>query len=303
MPYGTQQYGQTQYAGASGITELVSATPVSFTVVRLVYGEAMKRNNPLGLDDATNPINYTITGGPRTITVKTVTEVDPQTFDAVVDEMTNGASYVVTVAGTVTDQSGTDSIAATVMVVPTADNASFTGLGELPRLVSVENTAPGTLKVSFSEPLLNDGNLQAISSYSITPIGESVSLFIEAVTVGVTTNQVTLTFQGGPGTYKLTVTGVTDEAFNIIDPSRNFAVFAIGQASVDELFDGDNLYFDTNLGTIRLSFNSLSRRKIEDLVIQRARSTGHAQQFQQIATSLKNSGVNRDETRLKLFKG
>jgi hypothetical protein len=85
-----------------------------------VYSEAMTDDA-----DLVDPQYYTFTGAVA-LTASTVARVDATTVDVTVNEMTDGASYTVTVAtASPTDLAGTH-------VDPAADTASFAGIGIAP---------------------------------------------------------------------------------------------------------------------------------------------------------------------------
>lgn len=186
-----------------------------------------------------------------------------------------------------------------------------------PSLISVANPASGVLHVDFSEPMLADEALVDIESYTVDPIGSSRPITItQVITTRGIPSRVILYFTGGGSPYQMTVLGPSSTSGAKIAPPTNTALFDITRPgssgggggsgdgpAVDEIFSGDQLYFDTTLGGIKLGYTELSSRRIEDLVILRAQSIGFEEQIKSISKALKDSGAERDETKLKLFKG
>lgn len=183
------------------------------------------------------------------------------------------------------------------------DRVDFVGIGVHPVLVDVQNPSRGVLVATFSEPMLRDKSLERISSYSMEPQGDAAPLFITGVTID--DNQptiVTLSFVGGGSTYLFSAVGIMDPAGNYIGTPNSMMV-NIEFPTVDELFTGENLFFDTDMGSISLGFNELSARRVEDLAILRTQNEGNARQFSLIADGLERSGIDRDDVKLKFFKG
>lgn len=298
MAWGTQQWGQTQwgYQPAVADLELSSAVATNDYTIRVQYSEAVKQVDQTQADDALNANNYTISGGFRTLRVQQVTAVTTAILDLTVMEMTDGAAYTVAAADTVENSGGTKT------VDPTANEAAFTGIGTRPRVVTVENPSPGVLEIFFSKTMLNSEAISRKTSYTVTATGEGKPVFIKSVSFD-KDKTVTVLFTGGGSVYTLTALGLQDPAGNYLDSSFASYVFDLVNPGVDELFAGDNYQFETNLGAVTLSVNTLSQRNIEDLVLQRARNAGHNEQFRLISEALEDAGINRDETRLKLFKG
>lgn len=183
------------------------------------------------------------------------------------------------------------------------DNAStkgFTGIGIRPFITNVENPDYGILRVTFSEEMENDRSLTAISSYTVAPIGSSSVVHVTNV-LRLNGTQVQLSFTGGGSAYFASATGLIDIAGNYIIPDQY--AFDISLPGIDELLTGDKIFVETDLGAVALTVSSLSQRRIEDLAIQRARNLGHSAQLSLISGALRDSGINRDEQKLKLFKG
>jgi hypothetical protein len=287
----------------ASIVGLTSATPIGYSLIRMKYSTAMKRDDPLADDDATNPSNYLFTGGFRIISARNVEVVSADTFDVTVDEMTDGAAYNVAISTSLIDEGLSKTVGESLVDDPDADNADFTGLGEPPRLISVTNPAAGILHVDFSEAMNIDNRLLSPGSYAITPVGEAKPILVNSVTASASLpTRTVIGFQGGGSPYTMTITGPIDEAGNPIS-LNNSVLFNVGKPGVDELFEGEQLYFETDLGAIKFGFTELTQRRIEDLVFLRSQSIGYEEQFKTISESLKEAGINRDDTKLNLFKG
>lgn len=169
-----------------------------------------------------------------------------------------------------------------------------------PFISGVSNSYYGILEITFSEEMENDNSLISVSSYSISPVGNGNVVHVTDV-IRLSGTQVQLSFTGGGGSYTVMATGVSDVAGNYILPSGY--AFNMGLPGIDELATGDKIFVETDLGAIALTVSSLSKRRIEDLAIQRAKNLGHSAQISLISDALKDAGINRDEQRLKLFKG
>ncbi len=286
------------------VVKVVSAVAIDYTTVRVVFSAQMKRSDPFASDDASNPSNYVFSGGPRNILPHAVTVVDDLTFDVDVDEMRNGDQYVVSVPLSFTDSGLVHTVGEAMASDPEADRASFTGLGDPPRLVAVTNPAKGILHVDFSEEMLADERLLSPSSYSISPVGSSSPITIEAVEYDeLYPSRVSIRFRGGNSPYSLTAFGMTDLAGNEISPPSGTQLFNVSNPGDDELYSGRQVYFDTTLGSVNMGHAILTKRRIEDLAIMRANGVGIQEQFRIIAKALSEAGVDRNERRLPFFKG
>lgn len=178
----------------------------------------------------------------------------------------------------------------------------YTGLGIHPFVTSIENPSAGVLEVQFNEIMLNDISLGRPSSYIITPQGDASSVFITDVVVDRNdTSKVTLSFVGGGSYYILSTPGLMDPAGNYCFP-YDF-LFEITNPTIDELEASQKLFLDTDMGPMVLGFSELTKRRVEDLAILRAKNEGHLRQFSLISDELERSGIDRDDRKLKLFKG
>jgi len=286
------------------VVKMTSAMATDYTMVRVEFSAQMKRSDPFASDDASNPANYTFSGGPRTISARSVTIVNPTTFDVEVDEMKNGDPYVVSVPLSFTDSGFVHTVEEAMASDAEADREPFTGLGDPPRVVSVSNPSDGVLHVDFSEDMLPDERLTSISSYSISPVGSSQPVVIKSINYDdLNPSRVSIRIDGGNSPYSLTAVGMTDLAGNEVVIHMGTQLFDISRPSKDELYSGRQVYFDTDLGSVNMSHSVLSERRIEDLSIIRANSVGIQEQFRIIAKALSEAGIDRDDRKLQFFKG
>ncbi len=284
VQWGDFQWGAVEWNQCADF--IVSAVAINEYTIRVYFGIAVQQQDPTGEDDALNPDNYTVSGGFRQLTVLNVSTVNSTTVDLTVLEMTDGASYSLDILF--------DPIAPELL--------SFAGLGVHPKVVSVTNETAGVLEVTFSEVMLNDTSFGRASSYIITPQGNAASIFVTGVVVNPDdTTGVTLSFVGGGSSYILSTPGLMDPAGNYCDPSD--FLFQISNPTFDELEPTQKLYLDTDMGAMALGVSELSQRRVEDLAILRAKNEGHLRQFSLIADELERSGIDRDDRKLKLFKG
>lgn len=279
--WGDVQWGQCE-------TVSVSVVAINEYTVRVYYRTTVKQTNSEDEDDALNPKNYSIEGGFRKLEVLNVSSVDSSTVDLTVLEMTDGATYTLEIS---------ESISAIL-----AGFYDYTGIGVPPFVIAVENSTAGILEVRFVEAMLNDISFRRPSSYIITPQGDASPIFVTGVVVDPDdTTKVTLSFIGGGSTYILSTPGLMDLAGNYCNPPD--FLFKILFPTVDELDPTQKLYLDTDMGSMALGISELTQRRVEDLAILRARNEGHLRQFSLIADELERSGIDRDDRKLKLFKG
>lgn len=282
---------------------VTDATAIDAGTVRITFNIDMQSSESTNDNDALNPTNYFISGGFRQLYVSSVFKVTSKVFNLLVPEMTNKANYKVEVDGSVEDDAGDFTMAESAAFDPTYDEANFEGVGDLPKFLTISNPSPGILHLGFSEELFEDKPLIRVTSYVVEPLSNAKPLFITGAEAGSNSSNVILNFIGGGSVYRMTVNGLIDPAGNYIDPNYNSLLFTVLYPGVDELFDTTNYIFDTNLGAVTMSLNTLSKRNIEDLVVQRTRNIGHDEQFKLISEALEDAGINRDDQRLKLFKG
>lgn len=284
IQWGDFQWGDIQYAQCTGFD--ITAVAINEYTIRVFFGAVVKQVDPTADDDALNPNNYTLTGGFRQLEVLRASTFNITTVDLTVLEMTDGALYELD-----------------ILFSPVAPaTPEFTGIGVHPRPVSVLNPSAGVLEVYFSEQLLNDSSLGRISSYIIEPQGDAKLLMITGVVVDKNdTSKAVLAFRGGGSTYILSTPGLMDPAGNYCSPPS--ILFEIGNPEIDELDAVERLFFETDMGPMVLGISELTQRRVEDLAILRAKNEGHLRQFSLIADELDRSGIDRDDRKLKLFKG
>jgi hypothetical protein len=203
---------------------VVSAVALDSTHVRVNYDAEMKHASPSNPDDALNPSNYVfgVVGGVSISPVSVSLHQDsPTQVDILVNEMTEGASYTVTVSNVLS--------AGGSALDPAYAEASFAGVGVQPQVASASAVDSHTVEVVFSEAMSDTVNLRAATSYHISG---PTTLTPSAVNVVDTTHvrvSVTEEMRNG-GVYTITVgypppTGIYDQALNLLDPLNNDAAF------------------------------------------------------------------------------
>lgn len=75
---------------------LIFVEAINEYTIRAYFNRDVKRTDSSALDDATNPLNYALSGGYRELAVLSVAIVDAKTFDLTVLEMTDLADYQLT---------------------------------------------------------------------------------------------------------------------------------------------------------------------------------------------------------------
>ncbi len=213
-------------AALTEIPPTITAAATSPTSVRVTFSKIMDDDA-----DLSDPSSYTlapITEGAAPVLVNVAVPEgggSPTFVDLTVTEMTDGATYEVTVAPGVTDTTGPPGL-------PVEFPTQFTGQGLMPSLVSATATTSKRIRVVFDEPMNPNAALSSPASYTVTP---------QAAGVGaVVVNSVDLT---GPaplfvdlnvsemkdgGSYELAVDSsgpVQDTAFNSLDPAVNTDLF------------------------------------------------------------------------------
>jgi len=190
--------------------------------IRLHYDQEVKHTDPGSSDDALNLSNYAlaVSGGiSRTITGVSLYQANPTIVTLNLDgEMTNGASYTVTV-------SNVENLAGLVMD-PDYDEYTFNGYGIRPVIDSVSVPGSQAIQITFSELMHKNTDLTNASNYTFTGslVASSVTVFTEIG--GKTTVLVSLSTEMLDGaSYIVTVNNVEDLAWNSISPTGNSASF------------------------------------------------------------------------------
>ena len=153
------------------IPPAATVVPTTSVLLRATFDQVMTHDA-----DLADPNNYTfnVTGGVGLLCNSATPEVgaNPTFVDLGVTEMTQGASYELTVAPGVTDQDGSS----------VEDAAAFTGVGVEPKISSVLAQNSTTVRVTFDEPMdPNSGQLINAGNYSITPTGGGASVNVNSV--------------------------------------------------------------------------------------------------------------------------
>lgn len=278
---------------------ITGVTATNHTSVKVTFSAAVLQLDPSSDNDALNPGNYAITGGPRVLEPLRIDSTgSSDSVVVIIEEMVQNQNYTMVVATAIEGPTG-DPVA--------ANSTVFTGSGDKPKILTVNNPSAGILQIDFSESMLQDGALLAVGTYVLTPaISTSLPIMITNVSVlGSLKSRVTLQFTGGTkdAWYTLVAAGVKDSAYNTIDSVYSSFLIQLSNPLVDELFEPETITFNTNMGAINLNQSTISKRSVEDLVIMRIKDVGHHEQFALIASALQASGVTNDKTKLKLFKG
>lgn len=217
-------------AGFTGVgvePQVASAEAQDSTTVRVVFNEPMTDDAALNL-----PGNYVFTettGVPITASAVTPEAVaDPTYVDVTVNEMTDGASYSVEVSNVV-DAVGNP--------IDTAnDEAVFTGVGIAPT-ITVTATALDTIRVSFSEPVVDNAELVDPANYVITPGAGAWPITFDTITPEAVLNptyvdlHVLSEMTTGVDNYEMAVSDVEDLAGNAMASPTNTDLFGgLGRA-------------------------------------------------------------------------
>jgi hypothetical protein len=232
------QYGQPQIVQASGLTG---------TTVRVCYDQEMKHINPANIDDVLNPSNYAfvVTGGVSIIALSVaLNQANPTEVDITLNnEMTAGSNIEVTVANVLSkiDQ----------LIDPAYDTFTFAGFGYKPQVQSATAIDGVIVELIFNEVMSAIG-LSTPGNYTIEP-GPNPPLVVYQVDIKAA-NKVwiwTTTPQVIGGSYTLLVANVKDLAENPIDDPPNDRGDFVGVAVTTKL-DSVEVLTDTK---IRLHFS------------------------------------------------
>ena len=170
---------------------ITNVRAISSTRLRVDFSGILDNNSAL-----LSAANYTIGGDGYAVNVLSVYVSDteyPTTIDLIVSEMTDGASYTLSVGSAVT--------AGGYPVLETPE--AFTGKGTVPEIEVIIATSATTVEVRFTESVKDTGGIRDASTYTFTD-----SLTVEEVT-SVLGNIVTLktVTQTEAHLYTLTVDG------------------------------------------------------------------------------------------------
>ena len=200
----TGEYGAPKVAQASGIDG---------TTVRVFFDQDMKRSNPIGANDATNPSNYTFSGDGVPVTAVSCAIV--QNFPTYIDvtlnrEMTGNSNMSVEVNANVESSRN----------VPMSSDrsAAFSGFGERPSVDAATAVDGVIIEVTFNEAM-NTTDLAQESNYDIDEsLGAGVATEVDSIDViSDRSVWIWLTVPMTIGeTYRVTVSNVRDLANNEI---------------------------------------------------------------------------------------
>lgn len=175
--------------------QVQSATAVTSVKIRVVFDSEMLKDAQL-----TNKSNYTLgplTPGAAPLYVNSITTENvtyPTFVELDCSEMTDGASYKVTVAN-VKDKNGID-------IDPANDDANFTGLGTAPAVDRVVAIGTNRADVIFTEAMADNADLRNPAKYGFD---QGLSILSVLDVVGDTVKLVT-TDQDANKLYNLTIT-------------------------------------------------------------------------------------------------
>jgi hypothetical protein len=206
--------------GPTSSFNVESAVAQDYETIRVTYDAETYHASATSSIDALNPDNYTITSGTginRDANSVSLIQADPTIVDLDLSgEMTNAATYTVAASGVLR---ASDDEALTI------DSAQCFGIGILPRVSSVTAQSSGSVLVNFNEAM--DANAALVSTVSYTITGDTTPTKHYVTTVGASAVNLVISEMKNGGTYTLTVasSGVTDQAYNPVDPlyqSGNF---------------------------------------------------------------------------------
>jgi len=209
------------------------AAATAFNIVRVTYDQDMEQSSPGQPEDVRTATNYTFeTSGGNAVTAVSVALIVVSPGNTVVDvtldgEMTNGATYYVTVAN-VENQTAE-------VIDPAFDSYAFAGLGVAPQLSSATALTATDVIVTFDEAMRDEPALRQTSNYSFN--GPTFTYATEVKVLSPTQVQLTVseTMLDG-GAYTVRAFNVRDTQRNVIDPLNDTAAFT-GVGTAPELID------------------------------------------------------------------
>ncbi|NQU45306.1 VCBS repeat-containing protein [bacterium] len=231
------------FSGLGTKPYVVSAAAQDANTVRVLFNESMTNDDAL-----TSTALYTFSGGGVSLVVSAVTVTSSTAVDLTVNEMTGGASYTVQVE---TGAVGPTDLALN-HVDSNASDASFSGMGVLPQVVSTAPQNDTTVRVIFSEPMADNDALTSAACYTfsggVTPLTASIVLRVDAVTADVTVN--TMTLGESYTIHVVSSSGPVDLAENPVDPAHN----SVGFTGLDSR-PAVAAVAATNATTVRVGFS------------------------------------------------
>lgn len=252
---GIGTYQKLGSAGTPDAPRVIAANAQNSTVVRITFDQVMKASNPAESNDALNPGNYSFIahGGSAAVSAASVVNTgDSKSFDVTInEEFTGGGAYTVEVENAVGSLTGD-------VVNPTYDSAGFVGIGVDPQVSAANTEDPFTVRVTFSEAMLQNAALTNKDNYTITTFPGAAPAVLSVSVVDATHVDCTTEEQREGASYVIEVENVHDAAYNPIDLANNTAPFT---------GDGEGPYFVQTKGTghteVEATFN-------EDVVLSEA---------------------------------
>lgn len=275
--WGQGEWGETQWG--LGTFPIVSA-PIITPLSPLKNGFDVPQSQPISIRFSDNSIvllstlivtvggiNYILGGAPRNGGTFTVVANDYNGFDIELrlpDLMPIGSHQEVSV--TVRDDDANESSVQYLFTV---------GIG--PRLLDVKNPRPGILAAYFNRPMAIDGTFLFAPNWQVEPVGAAVPLEITEVMASSSKPDIAfLRYEGGGSEYILTALRVLGQDGDPLQPGYNSALFEIIYG--EEVAPTIRL-FDTVFGPIGTSQRLITRRTMDDHVINRSIAIGMDEQF------------------------
>ncbi len=215
-------------ASSAALTEIpptITAAATSPTAIRVTFSKIMQVVPPDNLTDPSNYVLTPITPGAAELLVNSVVPEgggSPTFVDLTTTEMTDGATYEITVQPAVVDLVGLS------VEFPT----QFAGQGQKPSLVSAIATTSKRIRVVFDEPMNPNAALSNSASYTVTPqaagVGAVVVNSVEVIGPSPVSVDLNVSEMKDGGSYELAVDSsgpVQDAAFNLLDPAADTDLF------------------------------------------------------------------------------
>lgn len=205
-------FAHVSFANARPEVDSAAAVPASGVLVDVQFDQSMTQDANFFLTS-----NYTIAGHTITGIAAPSSSVARLTLG---EEMFQGSSLEVFVDGSLENAFGD-----TMQVAP-ARQAAFTGVGVPPKILTVVPPTSTSVRITFDEPMTDNGALRAAASYSLTSLDMGVApLIISSVSPEVVTNPTYVDLNvneqtlGASYRAKIESAGLLDVAGNAIDPA------------------------------------------------------------------------------------
>lgn len=181
-------------------------------------------------------------------------------------------------------------LAGGVILFPFTSGSGISGASV--RMISAANPAEAVLVVRFNFPMSQDAVMQALENWSVTPAdAQAVPITLTAIVLNQSYPEMALLrYVGGGGNYIVKATGLTAASGAPLSPAHNSQPVTIDRP-------GDVVptvrLFDTVWGPVGVAQRTISRRTIDQLVINRAIAGAVQIQLQQriAATDGTSSGT------------